>query len=140
MVFRRAVADCSRMILTQENWRASSTSGTAARISCSAMHPLEMGRLVVRACCQRARVEISPTHEKSRPNLKLERLHDCGLFEGLTTSNRVYAYDLIITTTRAHSVHRDAYSFLPTLGEDRPLPFRPGKRKAHSTSLALTCG
>jgi 1,4-alpha-glucan branching enzyme len=85
------------------------------------MHPLGDGSgVVVRAYLpDAARVEVAPTHEKSRPSFKLERLHDTGLFEGTTAkANKVYAYDLIVTDYRGGTRRmRDAYSFLPTLGE-----------------------
>ena len=99
------------------------------------MHPLgENSGLVVRALRpDAARVEVRPTHEKSRPTLKLERIHDIGLFEGVTKStNRVYAYDLVITD-KQDKVHRtrDPYSFLPTLGEADLFLFGKGDERRH---------
>ncbi len=115
------MADCCRMILTQDELESLIHVRQRSPHQLLGMHPLGDGTgMVVRALLPNAaRVEISPTHEKSRPNLKLERLHDCGLFEGLThKSNRVYAYDLIITDYQGNTrCTRDAYSFLPTLGE-----------------------
>jgi len=55
------------------------------------------------------------------------------LFEGLThKSNRVYAYDLIITDYQGNTrCTRDAYSFLPTLARST-LPFgREQRRNLH---------
>ena len=51
--------------------------------------------------------------------MTLKKIHDHGLFEGVTTkAHKVYAYDLIITDHHGNKTHgRDAYSFLPTLGE-----------------------
>jgi len=76
------LADCSRMILTQDELESLIHVRTAARISFSHASAGRWTGLVVRACCPTPRVEISPTHEKSRPNLKLERLHDCGCSRG----------------------------------------------------------
>jgi 1,4-alpha-glucan branching enzyme len=64
------------------------------------MHPLGDGSgVVVRAFLPNAaQVEVVPTLEKKKPRLKLERLHDSGLYEGATKeANKVYAYDLVIT-------------------------------------------
>ena len=85
------------------------------------MHPLGDGSgVVVRALLPDvAKVEIAPVHEKDKPRIKLQRVHDTGLFEGVNKeTNRVYAYDLIITDRKGNTRRtRDAYSFLPTLGE-----------------------
>src|SRR5438552_13305350 len=84
-------------------------------------HPLSDGSgLVVRAFLpDAAAVEIVPVHEKNRPGIKLNRLHEAGLFEGVTReANRVYAYDLLIIDHQGNRRQtRDPYSFLPTLGE-----------------------
>ena len=64
------------------------------------MHPLGDGSgVVVRAFVPNAAyVEIHPVHEKNQPRIKLERLHEAGLFEGISReAKRVYAYDLVIT-------------------------------------------
>jgi len=85
------------------------------------MHPLGDGNgLVVRAYLQNAAaVEAVPVLEKSRPKIKLERIHESGLFEGVTSgSAKVYSYDLVITDHQGKTRRtRDGYSFLPTLGE-----------------------
>jgi 1,4-alpha-glucan branching enzyme len=85
------------------------------------MHPLGDGSgVVVRAYLHNAaQVEIAPVLEKSRPGIKLERVHESGLFEGVTKeATKVYAYDLIITDYQGKTRRtRDGYSFLPTLGE-----------------------
>ncbi len=85
------------------------------------MHPLGDGTgVVVRAYLHNAgQVEVVPALEKFRPRLKLERVHESGLFEGVTReANQVYAYDLLITDYQGGSRRtRDGYSFLPTLGE-----------------------
>jgi 1,4-alpha-glucan branching enzyme len=85
------------------------------------MHPLGDGTgVVVRALVpDAAKIEAIPVHEKDKPKIKLNRLHDSGLFEGTSKeANRVYAYDLLITDYRGEvRRQRDPYSFLPTLGE-----------------------
>ena len=85
------------------------------------VHPLGDGSgLVVRAFLpDAAAVEIVPVHEKARPAFKLKRLHEAGVFEGVTRdANRVYAYDLVVTDRQGDRRRtRDPYSFLPTLGE-----------------------
>jgi 1,4-alpha-glucan branching enzyme len=85
------------------------------------MHQLGDGSgLVVRAFLPQAdQVEIEPVHEKDKPRFRLQRIHESGLFEGVTTSDSsVYAYDLVVTDRRGKvSRTRDPYSFLPTVGE-----------------------
>src|SRR2546426_3924964 len=85
------------------------------------MHPLGDGSgVVVRALVPNAaQVEILPVHETDKPKIKLKRLHDAGVFEGVSEeANRVYAYDLVITDRAGNRRQtRDPYSFLPTLGE-----------------------
>jgi 1,4-alpha-glucan branching enzyme len=85
------------------------------------MHPLGDGSgVVVRAFLPWAdKVEIHPTVEKKMPVIPLKRIHEAGVFEGQSTgAQKVYAYDLVVTDPqgRRHQF-RDAYSFLPTLGE-----------------------
>ncbi|HOB32198.1 MAG TPA: alpha-amylase family glycosyl hydrolase, partial [Verrucomicrobiota bacterium] len=97
------------------------------------MHPLGDGSgVVVRAFVPGAsEVSIEPTHEKNQPAIKLRRIHDAGLFEGVSTAaNRVYAYDLVITgPDRRARRTRDAYSFLPTLGESDLYLFGKGDER-----------
>ena len=85
------------------------------------LHPLGDGSgLVARAFLRdAAAVEVAPTHEKDKPRFKLKRIHEAGLFEGVTQgATSVYAYDLIITDHAGNTRRtRDAYSFLPTLGD-----------------------
>jgi 1,4-alpha-glucan branching enzyme len=76
--------------------------------------------VVVRALLPTAKkVEIQPVHEKDRPAFELKRIPTTDVFEGVTTlANAVYAYDLVITDHQGQVRRtRDAYSFLPTLGE-----------------------
>src|SRR5687768_6833204 len=97
------------------------------------MHPLGDGSgVVVRAqVANAAQVEIAPVHEKDKPKIKLKRLHDSGLFEGVSTeANRVYAYDLVITDHQGKRRNtRDPYSFLPTLGETDVYLFGQGNER-----------
>ncbi len=97
------------------------------------MHPLGDGSgLVVRACLPNAsRVEAVPTHEKNKPRIPLTRLHESGLYEGTTTkAAKVYAYDLLITDYQGRERRmRDAYSFLPTLGETDLYLFGQGNER-----------
>ncbi|HEY0456633.1 MAG TPA: 1,4-alpha-glucan branching protein GlgB [Verrucomicrobiae bacterium] len=85
------------------------------------MHPMGDGSgLVVRAYLPNAaKIEVAPAHQKDKPSFSLERIHESGLFEGVTRkAQQVYAYDLIVTNFQGHTWRtRDAYSFLPTLGE-----------------------
>lgn len=85
------------------------------------MHPLGGGSgLVVRAMLPDAvKVEIQPTHEKGKPKFELVRIPNSDIFEGVTKAAKdVYAYDLVITDRSGKTRRtRDAYSFLPTLGE-----------------------
>jgi 1,4-alpha-glucan branching enzyme len=97
------------------------------------MHPLGDGTgLVVRAFLSNAaRVEITPVVEKKKPTFKLERLHESGLFEGVTReAQHVYAYDLVITDYQGKVRRtRDPYSFLPTLGETDVYLFGQGNER-----------
>ena len=97
------------------------------------MHPLGDGSgVVVRALIPDAgAIEAVPTHEKELPKIKLRRIDDCGLFEGVThQANRVYAYDLVMTDHdgKKHRT-RDPYSFLPTLGETDLYLFGQGNER-----------
>ena len=137
------------MVLTQEEVRSLVGLQHRSPHELLGMHPLGDGSgLVVRALVPgAATIEIQPVREKNKPTLKLERVHDSGLFEGLTRkANRVYAYDLIITG-KDNQVHRtrDPYSFLPTLGESDLYLFGKGderriyeKLQVHSKSEAVS--
>jgi len=85
------------------------------------MHPLGDGSgVVVRAFLPDAsKVEVVPTHEKEKPRFALKRIPKTDLFEGLSRDAKaVYAYDLVVTGKEGSKRQfRDAYSFLPTLGE-----------------------
>ncbi len=85
------------------------------------MHPLGDGSgVVARAYLQDAKeVEVVPVLEKGRPKFQLARIHESGLFEGVSKeATKVYAYDLVITGHDGRTRRtRDGYSFLPTLGD-----------------------
>ncbi len=97
------------------------------------MHPLGDGSgVVVRALIPDAeKVEIHPTHEKSKPKITLKRINEVGLFEGVShKSEQVYAYDLKITLKDGNQFStRDPYSFLPTLGETDLYLFGQGNER-----------
>ena len=97
------------------------------------MHSLGGGAgLVVRAFLSNAAtVEVVPTHEKGRPVIKLKRVHEAGVFEGVTKkANEVYAYDLVITDFEGRERRtRDPYSFLPSLGETDLFLFGQGNER-----------
>ena len=78
-----------------------------------------------------AKVEIQPVHEKEKPKFTLERIPNTDIFEGGTkTSNTVYAYDLVVTTKDGRTRRtRDAFSFLPTLGESDLYLFGKGDER-----------
>src|SRR5271170_4627331 len=97
------------------------------------MHPLgDKSGLVVRALLPDAKkVEIHPTHEKDKPKFELKRIPNTDIFEGETKLvNSVYAYDLVITNHQGKTRRtRDAYSFLPTLGESDLYLFGKGDER-----------
>ncbi len=109
------------MILTQPELDSLVQVQSRSPHSLLGMHPLGDGSgVVVRAFLPgAAEVEIVPVHEKNKPSLKLTKIHEAGLFEGITKeAKKVYAYDLIVKDHAGHrSQTRDAFSFLPTLGE-----------------------
>ena len=69
-------------------------------------------------------------HEKNKPRLTLQQVRP-GLFEGSTTkAKRVYAYDVMVTGADGKKFQlRDAYSFLPTLGETDLYLFAQGNER-----------
>ncbi len=97
------------------------------------MHPMGAGKgVVVRAFLPGARrVEAVPVHERSLPTIELECVHDSGIFEGTSMQiGRVFAYDLRVTwVDGAQSIGRDAYSFLPTVGETDLFLFGQGNER-----------
>jgi 1,4-alpha-glucan branching enzyme len=109
------------MILTHDELRSLTELTHQSPHSLLGMQPLgDQSGIVVRALLPKAKkVEIQPVHEKDKPKFELKRIPNTDVFEGVTKlANQVYAYDLVVTNYQGE-VHRtrDAYSFLPTLGE-----------------------
>src|SRR6266480_3859522 len=109
------------MVLTREELRSLAELKHPSPHTLMGMHPLgDKSGLVVRACLpDAAKVEVQPAHEKDKPKFELQRIPHTDIFEGTTKSaGKVYAYDLVVTGHDGKVRRtRDAYSFLPTLGE-----------------------
>jgi len=109
------------MVLTQDELRSLVELRNRSPHQLLGLHPLGDGSgLIARALRpDAAKVEIEPVHEKDKPTIKLKRIPKTDIFEGTTNgANRVYAYDLVVTDHSGKVQRtRDAYSFLPTLGE-----------------------
>jgi 1,4-alpha-glucan branching enzyme len=109
------------MILTRDELRSLTELTHQSPHSLLGMQPLgDQSGVVVRALLPDAKkVEVQPVHEKDKPKFELKRLPNTDVFEGVTKlANKVYAYDLVITNHQGQTRRtRDAYSFLPTLGE-----------------------
>ena len=109
------------MILTPDELRSLVDLKHQSPHTLLGMHPMgEPAGIVVRALIPDAKkVEIQPVHEKTRPAFELKRIPKTDIFEGVTqAASAVYAYDLVITDKQGNVRRtRDAYSFLPTLGE-----------------------
>jgi 1,4-alpha-glucan branching enzyme len=121
------------MILTADELRSLVELTHSSPHTLLGMHPLGDGSgLVVRAFLpDAAKVEVQPVHEKNQPRFALQRIHESGLFEGVTRSaHRVYACDLVITNHQGQTRRtRDAFSFLPTLGESDLFLFGKGDER-----------
>ena len=109
------------MILTADELRSLVEVKHQSPHSLLGMHPLgDQTGLVVRALLPDARqVEVCPVHEADKPAFELKRISNTDVFEGVTkAATSVYAYDLVITNHQGQTWRtRDAFSFLPTLGE-----------------------
>src|ERR1035437_945886 len=109
------------MLLTKDELRSLVELTHQSPHSLLGMQPLGgQSEIVVRALLPDAKkVEIQPVHEKDKPSFELKRIPKTDVFEGVTKlANAVYAYDLVITDKAGQTRRtRDAYSFLPTLGE-----------------------
>ena len=109
------------MILTEKELRSLVELIHQSPHSLLGMNPLgDKSGLVARAMLPNAaKVEIQPVHEKDKPRFELQRIPNTDIFEGVTKqANKVYAYDLVVTTHEGKTFRtRDAFSFLPTLGE-----------------------
>jgi 1,4-alpha-glucan branching enzyme len=98
------------------------------------LHALADGSgLVARAYVpDAAKVEIHPLNgDNANPSFRLIRLHKAGVFEASTTeAKEVYPYELVITDHEGKvRRERDAYSFLPTLGESDLYLFGKGDER-----------
>ena len=97
------------------------------------MHPLgDHSGLVVRAFLPGTKkVAVEPVHEKDKPKFDLKRIPNTDVFEAVTNAaNAVYAYDLVITDDKSQTRRtRDAFSFLPTLGESDLYLFGKGDER-----------
>src|SRR6185312_10760606 len=109
------------MVLSQEELRSLIEVNNRSPHQLLGMHPLGDGSgVVVRALVPNAaKVEVHPVHEKDKPTIKLERIPNSDVWEGVSkTVKQVYAYDLVTTSkNKLTGRGRDPYSFLPTLGE-----------------------
>jgi 1,4-alpha-glucan branching enzyme len=114
-------AGYSGMILTAEELGSLVEARQRSPHQLLGMHPLGDGSgLVVRAMVPGAKkVEVAPVHVKDKPRFSLKEVHEAGVFEGTTNKAKsVYAYDLVVTDSNGNTRQfRDAFSFLPTLGE-----------------------
>jgi len=121
------------MILSREELRSLVELTHQSPHTLLGMHPLgDKSGLVARALLpDAAKVEIHPTHEKDKPKIELARIPNTDIFEGVTKSaNKVYAYDLVITDHQGRARRtRDAFSFLPTLGESDLFLFGKGDER-----------
>ncbi len=121
------------MVLTPDELQSITHARLRAPHQFLGMHLLGDGSgVVVRAFLpDAAAVEVHPTHEKQKPKIVLQQLDASGLYEGVSTATKsIYAYDLVITDY-AGVVRRtrDAYSFLPTLGETDLFLFGKGDER-----------
>ncbi len=121
------------MILTPDELRSLVELTHQSPHTLLGMHPLgDQSGLVIRALLPDAqKVEIAPVHEKNKPKLELQRIPNTDIFEAVTTAAKmVYAYDLIVTDKAGQTRRtRDAYSFLPTLGESDLFLFGKGDER-----------
>jgi 1,4-alpha-glucan branching enzyme len=121
------------MVLTQEELSSLVEVRHRSPHQLLGLHALGDGSgLVARALVPNAaKVEFQPVHEKDKPAIKLKRIPKTDVFEGTTReANRVYAYDLVVTDHGGNVRRsRDAYSFLPTLGESDLYLFGKGDER-----------
>ena len=121
------------MILTAEELSSLVELNTSRRTRCWACNPWATkfgpGRSRVPARCRQGR---SPAgSRKGQTPVRAQAHSRSGLFEGVTKSaSRVYAYDLVVTDRRGQTRRtRDAFSFLPTLGESDLFLFGKGDER-----------
>ncbi len=130
---RNLVLISNRMILTTEELHSLVELIHQSPHTLLGMHPLgDKPGVVARALLpDAAKVALEPVLEKDKPAFELRRIPNTDVFEGVTkAANRVYAYDLVVTDhdgTKRRT--RDAYSFLPTLGESDLYLFGKGDER-----------
>src|SRR5471030_1531987 len=121
------------MILTPDELRSLVDLKHQSPHSLLGMQPLGDGSgLVARALLpDAAKVEIQPVHEKDKPKFELKRIPNTDVFEGVTKdAKKAYAYDFVITNHQGRTRRtRDAFSFLPTLGESDLYLFGKGDKR-----------
>jgi 1,4-alpha-glucan branching enzyme len=121
------------MVLTKEELYSLLKARNRAPHQLLGMHKLGDGSgIVVRAYLpDAAKVEVQPVLEKDKPAFKLTQLDASGFFEGVSKdATSIYSYDLVITGSRGDTRRtRDAYSFLPTLGETDLFLFGKGDER-----------
>jgi 1,4-alpha-glucan branching enzyme len=121
------------MVLTQDELQSIVHARLRAPHQFLGMHHLgDNSGIVVRAYLPNAaKVEIHPTHEKTKPKITLQSLDSSGLYEGTSRETKsIFAYDLVITDYQGNVRRtRDAYSFLPTLSEQDLYLFGKGDER-----------
>ena len=121
------------MLLTKDELRSLVELTHQSPHTLLGMHPLgDQSGIVIRALLPDAeQVEVQPVHEKDKPKFELKRIPNTDVFESVTRlANSVYAYDLVITNHQGKTRRtRDAYSFLPTLGESDLFLFGKGDER-----------
>ena len=121
------------MLLSKDELRSLVELNHQSPHSLLGMQPLgNKSGVVVRALLPDAKkVEVQPVHEKTKPKFELQRIPHTDVFEGVTQlASSVYAYDLVVTTHGGETRRtRDAYSFLPTLGEEDLFLFGKGDER-----------
>ena len=121
------------MLLTKDELRSLVELTHQSPHTLLGMHPLgDQSGLVVRALLpDAAKIGIQPTHEKDKPAFELKRIPKTDVFEAVTKlATKVYAYDLVVTDKAGKTRRtRDAFSFLPTLGESDLFLFGKGDER-----------
>jgi len=121
------------MILTPDELRSLVELTHQSPHTLLGMHLLQSpAGIVVRALLPDAqKVEVQPVHEKGKPAFELKRIPQTDVFEGVAPLEKtIYAYDLVITNKQGQTRRtRDAYSFLPTLGDSDLYLFGKGDER-----------
>ncbi len=121
------------MILTPDELRSLAERLHTSPHDLLGMHLLGDGSgVVVRALAPGvARIQVQPVGEVTAPKFELSRIHEGGVFEGVTRDiQQVYPYELIVTDAGGQVTRiRDPYSFLPTLSEEDLYLFGKGDER-----------